>query len=120
MKSRAPVFVSIALSVVCASGCTTAYRNAQLCKQKMVATYPADQPMLTYSIPHTSYGGTRVVVEATHKVTLPHPAGATPLKTKSVEAAAAVECTFDGDTLKTFAWLAPATQAVRYPLPATQ
>jgi hypothetical protein len=46
--------------------------------------------------------------------------GVTPLKTKSVEAAAAVECTFDGDTLKTFAWLAPAALAVRYPIPATQ
>jgi hypothetical protein len=119
MKIRATVIVSMAMSVVCASGCTTAYRNAQLCKQKMVATYPANQPALTYSVPHASLGGTRVVVEATHTVVLPKPVGITPLKIKSVEAAAAVECTFDGETLKSFAWLAPPVLALRYPLPAT-
>ncbi len=119
MKIRAAVIVSIALSALCASGCTTAYRNAQLCKQKMVATYPAGQPVLTYSIPHASYGGARVVVEATHKMVLPKPVGVTPLKIKSVDAAAAVECTFDGETLKSFAWLAPPTLALRYPLPTT-
>jgi hypothetical protein len=119
MKIRAAVIVSIAMSVACASGCTTSYRNAQLCKQKMVATYPASQPVLTYSIPHASYGGARVVVEATHKVALPQPIGVTPLKIKSVDAAAAVECTFDGETLKSFAWLAPPAQTLRYPLPTT-
>jgi hypothetical protein len=106
MKFRAALIGIIGL-VACISGCTTAYRNSQLCKQKMVETYPADQPALTYSIPHTSYRGARVVVEATRRVVYPTPVGSTLLKAKTYEAPAAVECTFDDDKLQSFQWLAP-------------
>jgi len=109
MNTKAPQLLMLAALIVILSGCSTAYRNGQACKQKMVETYPADQPTLSYSIPRTSHRGTRVVVEATSKAKYPAPIGNTPLKVRTYDAPAAVECTFDDEKLMTFQWLVPAT-----------
>ena len=81
----------------------------------MVETYPATQPKLTYEIPRVAYQGTRVVVEGSYIKKIP-PAGVTPIKTTTAQVQAAVECTFEGDKLKTFQWLTPADLAAKYPL----
>jgi hypothetical protein len=81
----------------------------------MVETYPASKPKLSYEIPRVSYQGTRVVVEGSYIKQIP-PVGVTPIKLTSVPIAAAVECTFEGDQIKTFQWLTPADLAEKYPL----
>ncbi len=83
----------------------------------MVATYPADAPALTYSIPKSAYRGTRVVVQATYKRKLDTPYGSALFKVYSVDDPAAVQCTFVADQIESFAWLAPKKMADRYPLP---
>jgi hypothetical protein len=115
--NAAAMFVGITGAILLLSGCTTAYQNAQACKQKMVATYPSNLPELDYQIPRTAIHGTRVVVEATYPYRLPTPIGATPIKITQVDMPAAVQCEFRGNTMTTFAWLAPAAMNTRYPLP---
>jgi hypothetical protein len=115
MKHRTFYAVAAAAVLTCTAGCTTPYRNGQECKAKMVETYPASKPKLTYEIPRVGYQGTRVVVEGSYIKKIP-PAGVTPIKTTSMQVQAAVECTFEGDTLKTFQWLTPADLAEKYPL----
>ncbi|WP_438395968.1 hypothetical protein [Caballeronia sp. DA-9] len=119
MKYRSFYTVAAAAILVGTAGCTTAYQNAQLCKAKMVETYPASSPKLTYEIPRVSYRGTRVVVEGTYTMKVA-PAGATPIKTTKSAVPAAVECTFAGDQLRTFQWLTPASLAQKYPLQPDQ
>jgi hypothetical protein len=115
MKHRTFYAVAAAAVLTCTAGCTTPYRNGQECKAKMVDTYPATLPKLTYEIPRVAYQGTRVVVEGSYIKKIP-PTGVTPIKATSTPVQAAVECTFDGDTLKTFQWLTPADLAAKYPL----
>jgi hypothetical protein len=115
MKHRTFYAVAAAAVLTCTAGCTTGYRNAQECKAKMVETYPASKPKLSYEIPRVSYHGTRVVVEGSYTIKIP-PVGVTPIKTTTWPVAAAVECTFSGSTLETFQWLAPAELAEKYPL----
>jgi len=115
MKHRTFYAVAAAAVLACTAGCTTAYRNGQECKAKMVGTYPASKPKLSYDPPRVAYEGTRVVVEGSYTKKIP-PAGVTPIKTTSLTVPAAVECTFAGDTLKTFQWLTPADLAEKYPL----
>ncbi|WP_158936633.1 hypothetical protein [Burkholderia sp. S171] len=115
MKHRTFYAVAAAAVLTCTAGCTTAYRNGQECKAKMVETYPATLPKLTYEIPRVAYQSTRVVVEGSYTKKIP-PAGVTLIKPTTTTVEAAVECTFEGDKLKTFQWLTPATLAEKYPL----
>jgi hypothetical protein len=115
MKHRTCYAVAAAAILTCTAGCTTPYRNGQECKAKMIETYPATLPTLTYELPRVAYQGTRVVVEGSYTKKIP-PFGATPIKTTTMQVQAAVECTFDGSTLKTFQWLTPADLAAKYPL----
>ena len=115
MKHRTFYAVAAAAVLTCTAGCTTPYRNGQECKAKMVETYPATQPKLSYEIPRVSYQGTRVVVEGSYIKKIP-PVGVTPIKITSVPIQAAVECTFEDGKLKTFQWLTPADLAAKYPL----
>jgi len=115
MKHRTFYAVAAAAVLACTAGCTTAYRNGQECKAKMVETYPASKPKLSYDPPRIAYEGTRVVVEGSYTKKIP-PTGVTPIKTTSQTVPAAVECTFAGGTLKTFQWLTPADLAEKYSL----
>ena len=115
MKHRTLYAVAAAAVLTCTAGCTTPYRNGQVCKARMVDTYPASEPRLSYDPPRLAYQGTRVVVEGSYTKKIP-PAGVTPIKVTSVPIPAAVECTFEGDKLKTFQWLTPADLAAKYPL----
>ena len=115
MKHRTFYAVAAAAVLTCTAGCTTPYRNGQVCKARMVDTYPASEPKLSYDPPRVAYQGTRVVVEGSYTKKIP-PAGVTPIKTTTLQVQAAVECTFEGDTLKTFQWLTPADLAEKYPL----
>ncbi|WP_244813697.1 hypothetical protein [Caballeronia sp. Lep1P3] len=108
------------LLLLCA-GCTVGYKNADLCKQRMIATYPNTAPKLTYDQAKTANRGVRVVVQATYKIPVGNSsAEKTLVKRKTSEGAAAVECTFDGETMKTFAWLTPPDMATRYPLTSAE
>ena len=89
MKHRTFYAVAAAAVLTCTAGCTTPYRNGQECKAKMIETYPASQPRLSYEIPRVSYQGTRVVVEGSYTKEIP-PAGVTPIKTTSIQVQAAV------------------------------
>jgi hypothetical protein len=115
MKHRTFYAVAAVAVLTCTAGCTTGYRNGQECKAKMVETYPASKPKLSYEIPRVSYRGTRVVVEGGYTIKIP-PTGVTPIKTTTWPVTAAVECTFSGSTLQTFQWLTPADLAEKYPL----
>jgi hypothetical protein len=115
MKHRICYAVAAAAVLTCTAGCTTPYRNGQECKAKMVETYPASLPKLSYELPRVAYEGTRVVVEGSYTKKIP-PTGPTPIKTTTAQVQAAVECTFEGSTLKTFQWLTPANLAAKYPL----
>jgi hypothetical protein len=115
MKHRSLYAVAAAAVLTCTAGCTTPYRNGQECKARMVETYPSSKPKLTYEIPRVSYQGTRVVVEGSYIKKIP-PVGVTPIKLTAVPIPAAVECTFEGDKLKTFQWLTPTDLATKYPL----
>lgn len=119
MKPITTRTVGLALILVTLTGCTTAYKNGQICKQKMVETYPGNFPKLSYSIPRSTLHARKILVEATYPYTLPVPYGNTPIKTKVVDAPVAVLCTFEGETMTSFAYLAPDSLSARYPLPAT-
>ncbi|CAN7143694.1 hypothetical protein LJR029_000011 [Caballeronia sp. LjRoot29] len=114
MKHRTFYAVAAAAVLTCTAGCTTPYRNGQECKAKMVETYPDSKPKLTYEIPRVAYQGARVVVEGSYTKQIP-PVGVTPIKVTSTQVQAAVECTFEGDQIKTFQWLTPADLAEKYP-----
>jgi hypothetical protein len=117
---RRSIVTGALFTVIACSGCTTAYQNGRLCKEKMVATYPSSDAPLSYDFPHISYRGLRVVVEATYSVasrTLvpPKKAGApTTVKETKVDTPAAVECTFEGTRLTSFRWLTPEKLAAVY------
>jgi hypothetical protein len=115
MKHRTFYAAAAAAVLTCTAGCTAGYRNAQECKAKMVETYPASKPKLSYEVPRVAYRGARVVVEGSYIIKIP-PTGVTLIKTTTRPVAAAVECTFSGDTLQTFQWLTPADLAEKYPL----
>jgi hypothetical protein len=110
MSTRLPtrsMLIAIAASlVVGVSGCTTAFQNAQQCKQQMVATYPQSGPALSFERTAVANRGSRVVVEATYRV--PNTAPQTTIvKPRTAPAPAAVECVFDGERMTGFQWLAP-------------
>lgn len=121
MTARPLLIALLVSTVACVTGCTTAYRNGQSCKDKMIATYPASEPRLSYEVPRVAYKGSRVVIGATYpdrqdQLIAPteKKGSVATLKTTSIRSPAAVECTFDGDTLLTFRWLTPAKFAAVY------
>jgi hypothetical protein len=112
MNIRTCCFVCAALPLMLAGGCTTAYKNAGLCKAKVQADYPnAASAPLKITEAKAAYEGARVVVRG-ETTAAPKP----PAKKKVVGNAAA-ECTFDGDSLSGFQWLSPPDLAAR-PAPA--
>jgi hypothetical protein len=95
-------FVCAALPLMLVGGCTTAYKNAELCRAKVQADYPdAASAPLKITEARAAYEGSRVVVRG-ETTAAPKP----PAKKKVVGSAAA-ECTFDGDSLSGFKWLSP-------------
>lgn len=119
MTIRSPLlafvaFVPLALVLGSTAGCTTAYTNASLCKQKMIATYPESEPELSFDRTKMAIHGSRIVVEATYQnvvktlvVTKEKNVETRTVKATRTAAPAAVECTFEGATLTSFRWLAP-------------
>ena len=121
MTARPLIIALLVSTVACVTGCTTAYRNGQLCKDKLIATYPVSEPILSYEVPRVSYQGARVVAGGTFPVQVTElvpptgkPGSVATLKVITVRTDAAVECTFDGTTMQTFRWLTPAKFAAVY------
>lgn len=80
----------------------------------MIATYPSSEPPLSFDRTKIAYRGSRVVVEATYKSVVKSlvknrskQGEPTTVMATSVTLPAAVECTFRGETLDSFRWLAP-------------
>ena len=115
MKARATITAVAIILAIGTSGCTMGYRNGQVCKQRMIDTYPSALPTLSYRLPQTAYQGKRVVVEATYTLVLKTEVAAGPVgsppasiqEKKYKGAPAAVECTFNGVVLTGFRWLSP-------------
>lgn len=82
----------------------------------MVETYPSTEPTLTYQRKNIAIHGSRVVVEATYPLAVKNSPEKSFLKRKYWDMPAAVECTFEGEKMRTFAWLVPNKMALRYPL----
>lgn len=95
-----------------AGGCTL-YANPSACKAQVRQAAAQAMPQDTLSISHVGVGidGSRVVVEGAFKTTAAQAnapvAGESHRTAKPVPKPAAAECTFDGDKLKAFRWLAP-------------
>jgi hypothetical protein len=120
MSTRTAYFCLLLAATSVFSGCAV-YKNAGLCKQRMVATYPSSSPALTYDLPKASTGGAHVVAEATYKETLVYlkkkpndPSDPGVLVESEMTMPAAVECIFDGETMSTFRWLVPEKYAAVY------
>src|ERR1700712_3825621 len=101
MSTRLAAVILILATSSVVSGCA-AYKNASLCKQQMVATYPSTSAELKYAIPKASTGGGHAVAEATYKervvslVKKPRDVDAPgEVVEKYIDMPAAVECTFD-------------------------
>jgi hypothetical protein len=108
MNIRTCFLVCAALLLMLASGCTTAYKNAALCKDKVRADYPnAASAPLRITDSSVAHQGSRVVVRG-ETTTAPKPPA-----TKKIIGNAAAECTFDGDSLSGFQWLSPPALAAR-------
>ncbi|MDR5750940.1 MULTISPECIES: hypothetical protein [unclassified Caballeronia] len=103
------------VGLACAlAACTTGYRNGQQCKQKMIATYPTADVPLSVEATKIAHRGSRVVVEGSYKsvsrtlVTTQIKGGQTnTVKVATINVPAAVECTFQEDTMTSFRWLTP-------------
>jgi hypothetical protein len=112
MNIRIGFLVCATLPLMLAGGCTTAYKNAAFCKDKMLADYPdAATSPLRITESKEAIGGARVVVRG--EIT----SAPTPQATKGVIGSAAMECTFNGDTLSGFQWLSPPVLAAKKPAP---
>ncbi len=86
------------------AGCTSYYRNTDLCKERVRAEYPAAASApLKITGSGANYHGSRVIVRG-EIPTPPKP----PATNKLVQTPAAAECTFSDNTLTGFQWLAPA------------
>jgi hypothetical protein len=110
MNIRTSLFVWFSLSLALLAGCTSTYRNVDVCKDKMRAEYPnATSAPLTLTASGAAYHGARVVVRG-DIATPPKPPA-----TKKTVTGAAAECTFAADTLTGFRWLAPAALVPKPP-----
>ena len=121
MTARPLLIALLVSTVACVTGCTTAYRNGQLCKNKMIDSYPSTEPELSVDVPRVAYKGARVVAGGTFKESTDSLVAKVGKKettftveTREVATDAAVECTFDGDKLETFRWLTPAKFSAVY------
>ncbi len=102
MNNRSRLLLSLCLQFALLAGCTSYYRNAETCKDKVRAEWPnAASAPLKITGSGTSYYSARVVVRGQFPIAPKPPA------TKTVQASAAAECTFSEDTLTGFQWLAP-------------
>jgi hypothetical protein len=99
----------LALAPLLAGGCTL-YSNPSACKTQMREAAGQAAPSETLSISNVDVGigGSRVVLEGTLKTTAATTASGA---TKPTVEPAAAECTFDGDKLAAFRWLAPSKLA---------
>jgi hypothetical protein len=115
MNIRIGFLVCAALPLLLAAGCTTAYKNAAFCKGKMLADYPdAASAPLRITESKAAIGGARVIVRG-ETTSAPKPPA-----TKSVVGSAAMECTFNGDTLASSQWLSPPALAAKKPAPVAE
>jgi hypothetical protein len=115
MNIRIGFLVCAALPLMLVGGCTTAYKNAAFCKDQMRADYPdAASAPLRITESKAAYGGTRVLVRG-ETTSAPKPPA-----TKKVIGSAAMECTFNGDTLSSSQWLSPPALAAKKPVPAAK
>lgn len=97
---------TLIVTVFSLSACGVGYRNGKQCEAKMLETYPTQEPAITIQHTASSYKGIRVIVEATYQVA-PKVKQQTLLTVKTIPAPAAVECTFDVETMTGFKWVSP-------------
>jgi hypothetical protein len=108
----------LAIAPLLTGGCTL-YSNPSACKAQMREAAGKAAPLETLSISHVGVGigGSRVVLEGTLKASAASAASAASGASaphgaaKPVVKAAAAECTFNGDKLEAFRWLAPSELA---------
>ncbi|MGF6790291.1 hypothetical protein [Paraburkholderia sp. 35.1] len=136
MKIRLLSIACVASAVALLAACTIGTRNSGACEQLMrskLAEAPSGMSSDTLRVTHrgAAIRGSRVVVEGTieHRVSASEVAVSTPLAASASQAAtdvnvaakqaepkrvstpAAAECTFHGEELDVFRWLAPAKLA---------
>jgi hypothetical protein len=108
MITRLSVLLCVPFALL--AGCTSYYRNVDMCKDRMRADYPdAASAPLKITGSGASYHGSRVIVRGEIA------SNPTPPATRKVQTPAAVECTFSDTTMSSFQWLAPATLAPKTP-----
>jgi hypothetical protein len=108
----------LAIAPLLTGGCTL-YSNPSACKAQMREAAGKAAPLETLSISHVGVGigGSRVVLEGTLKASAASAASAASGASaphgaaKPVVKAAAAKCTFNGDKLEAFRWLAPSELA---------
>ncbi|SAK88442.1 hypothetical protein AWB76_06332 [Caballeronia temeraria] len=103
--NRSILLMSISSALV--SGCA-GYKNAEQCEQKMADLYPSDLPKYKRERSSFSHEGQRVVSRGSYEVPLPKEALApTLLKVRTRPQPVAMECTFAGEQMTSYQWLAP-------------
>jgi hypothetical protein len=103
MINRSRLLLSLCVPLALLAGCTSYYRNVELCKDRVRADYPdAASAPLKITGSAASYHGSRVIVRGE----IPTPPK--PPATKITQTPAAAECTFSENSLTNFQWLAPA------------
>jgi hypothetical protein len=112
MTHRTPILpFLLVISLATLAGCTSYYKNVEVCKDKMRADYPdAASAPLKITGSGAAYHGSRVVVHATIDKPVVPPA------TKKVPMYAAAECTFSDQSMTGFQWLLPAKLAPKPPV----
>ena len=144
MKIRILSIACVASAAALLAACTTATRNSSACEQLMrskLAESSSGMSSDTLRVTHrgAAIRGSRVVVEGTidHLVSASEVAASAPLAASASKAAsdlkvaakpaapkklstpAAAECTFHGEQLDVFRWLAPAKLATPVAQPAS-
>ncbi|WP_233802279.1 hypothetical protein [Paraburkholderia sp. HP33-1] len=122
MKMRILSFACVASAAALLAACTTVTRNSGACEQLMrskLAETSSGMSSDTLRVTHRAAAirGSRVVVEGmiAHVVSASGTAASAP---KKVNTPAAAECTFHGEQLDVFRWLAPAQLATPVAQPA--
>ena len=143
MKIRILSIACIASAAALLAACTIVNRNASACEQLMRSKLAETSSGMSYTLRVAHRGaairGSRVVVEGSieHFVSASEVAAATPpaasapnaasdlkvaarpVQPKKVSTPAAAECTFHGEQLDVFRWLAPAQLATPVAQPAS-
>ncbi|MCC8405353.1 hypothetical protein LJ655_26445 [Paraburkholderia sp. MMS20-SJTN17] len=122
MKIRILSLACVASAAALLAACTIVTRNSGACEQLMrskLAETSSGMSPDTLRVTHRAAAirGSRVVVEGTiaHVVSASGTAASTP---KKVSTPAAAECTFHGEQLDVFRWLAPPQLATPVAQPA--